>query len=266
MRALDLLQPYLAETDRILDESTSDGDLRRLLFLPDTIEYVRGRGAQAADGAERAEIGPGTLVMAVMGPDRNAQGGSDDVISVLARLKTGSRAVILFGWDVADLPYHRILDTLTEHRCQVIQVTDLEIAGLKSAAVIERVDDLVPPRDATGAPTVPPPTTAGERLAMEIRIANKSMFAEARARAVRHTMEVPASGADQARFEAYRAQAERQLQERDARIKKLETQVAKLEESSSLKLGQTLTRATRSPRALVRLPLDLVRIWRSRRR
>src|SRR3954471_18378686 len=104
MRALDLLQPYLAETDRILDESTSDGDLRRLLFLPDTIEYVRGgpNGTGRADGTGRvdgADIGPRTLVMAVMGPDRNAQGGTDDVASILARLKTGSRAVILFGWD-----------------------------------------------------------------------------------------------------------------------------------------------------------------------
>ncbi len=127
---------------------------------------------------------------------------------------------------------------------------------LKSAAVIERVDDLVPPRDADRERRPSRlPTDAGERLAMEIRIANESMFAEARARAVRHTMEVPASGADQARFEAYRAQAERQLQERDARIKKLETQVAKLEGSSSLKLGQTLTRAARSPQGARTAPV-----------
>ncbi len=101
---------------------------------------------------------------------------------------------------------------------------------------------------------------------MEIRLANESIFGEARTRAVHSTMADPASATDQARFEAYRAQAERQLQERDARIRKLETRIAKLEGSSSLKLGQTLTRAARSPKSLVRLPFDLIGIWRSRRR
>ena len=131
---------------------------------------------------------------------------------------------------MTDLPYHRILDTLAEHRCQVIQVADVELGALKSAAIIERVDDLVPPRDSTGAPIHPPPADAGARLAMEIRLANESIFGEARTRAVHSTMADPASATDQVRFEAYRAQAERQLQERDARIRKLETRIAKLED------------------------------------
>ncbi len=90
MRALDLLGPYLAETDRILDESTAGTDLRRLLFLPDAIPYTRA-GSDGAVGAHRAHaIGQGTLVLAVMGPDRNVHGGSDDVASIVSRLDTGA--------------------------------------------------------------------------------------------------------------------------------------------------------------------------------
>jgi hypothetical protein len=266
MRALDLLAPYLAESDRVLDESASGTDLQRLLFLPDAIPYERGSADGVVPAGDKTPIEPRTLVLGVMGPDRAAHGGSEDVTSIVARLATGARAVILFGWNLTDLPYHRILDPLAEHRCQVIQVADIELGALRSAAVIERVTDLVPPRDATGSPIQPPPADADQRLAMQIRLANESVFGEARARAVRSTLAEPATAADQVRFEAYRAQAERQLQERDARIKKLETRLAKVEGSSSLKLGQTLTRAARSPSSLVRLPFDLIGIWRSRRR
>jgi hypothetical protein len=57
---------------------------------------------------------------------------------------------------------------------------------------------------------------------------------------------------------------DQRLKERDVRIRDLERRIARNESSSSFKLGGTLVRAAKSPRALVRLPADLYRIWRDR--
>jgi hypothetical protein len=262
MRVVDLLRPYEDGLVRIVDETPETINIRRHIFSSDDVAYER-----SAPGAS-GEVAPGTIVITVLGPDREQHGDPGAIAGVVSRLQPGARAIVLFGWEPIELPYHRILDTLTANRCQVLQVAGVDLGSIRTAAVIERVDELQAPRNALGEPLGSASDADGgpgaDRLALELRLANEFVFGDFAARVLRTTVLDPARGIDRRRFEEYRAQTEAALKERDSRISKLETKLANLDSSSSLKLGRTLVGAARSPRGLVRLPIDLVRIWRGR--
>jgi hypothetical protein len=258
MRIVDLIRPYEDGLERILDEMPSTIDIRRHIFHSDKVAYERSE-----PGSSDA-VPPGTIVITALGPDRQQHGEPTAAASVMGRLATGARAMVLFGWDPGDLPYHRLLDALTEHRCQVLQVAAIDLGTIGSAAVIERVDELKPPRNALGEETITTSDQDADRLAMGLRLANEYVFGEFDRRNLRATLGDTSRGVDQRRFNAYRAEADMQLKDRDKRIHALEAKVANLETSSSLKVGRTLVGAARSPRALVRLPVSLFRIWRTR--
>ena len=258
MRIVDLLRPYEAELDRIVDETPIGIDVQRHIFMSDEVAYVRSE-----PGSSDA-VPSGTIVLTMIGPDRKVHGDPTSATSAIGRLETGARAMILFGWQPSELPYPRILDALIEHRCQVIQVAAIDLASIGAAAIIERVDDLLPPRDALGEPIIGAPADAAGRLAMELRMANEYVFSEFAGRIMRKLLLDPTGGMDQQRFDAYHLQMDQRLKERDVRIRDLERRIARNESSSSFKLGGTLVRAAKSPRALVRLPADLYRIWRDR--
>jgi hypothetical protein len=259
VRIVDLVRPYEPGLERIVDETPAALGVRRHIFLPDGVEYVR-----AEDGASDA-VGPGSLVLTVLGPDPKQHGDPAAASAVIGRLATGGRALILFGWRPADVPYHRLLDVLTAHRGEVLQVASIDGAGtIGAGAVIERVAELQPPRDALGEPTIEAPADDDERWAMTLRLTNEYVFGEYAGRVLRSVMLDSVKGVDQRRFDAYRAQAEQQIEQRDARIRKLDTQIAKYESSTALKLGRALVRGAKSPRAFVGLPIALIRIWRSR--
>jgi hypothetical protein len=259
VRIVDLIRPFGPGLVRLVDETPASVGVRRHVFLSEGVDYVRPE-----DGAGDA-IGPGSLVLTVLGPDPAQHGDPTAVADVIGRLATGGRALVLFGWEPADVPYHRLLDVLTAHRCQVLQVASIEgVKAIGAGAVVERVDELQPPRDALGEPTVEAPADDDARWAMTLRLTNEYVFGEYAGRVLRATLLESVRGVDQRRFDAYRSQAEQQIEQRDARIRKLDTQVAKYESSTALKLGRTLVRAAKSPRAFVGLPMALVRIWRSR--
>jgi hypothetical protein len=260
MRVVDLLRPYEDGLVRIVDETPETINIRRHIFASDDVAYERS----GPDGS--GEVAPGTIVITVLGPDRQQHGDPDAISSVVSRLQPGARAIVLFGWEPIELPYHRILDTLTAHRCQVLQVAGVDLGSIRTAAVIERVDELQAPRNALGEAlsTVAEADAGADRLPMELRMANEFVFGDFAARVLRTTVLDPARGIDRRRFEEYRTQTEAALKERDGRISKLETKLANLTSSSSLKLGRTLVGAAKSPRGLIRLPVDLVRIWRGR--
>ena len=258
MRVVDLLRPYEDGLVRIVDETPDTINIRRHIFSSEDVAYERS-GPDAT-----GQVARGTIVITVLGPDRQQHGDPEAVSSVVGRLQPGARAVVLFGWEPIELPYHRILDTLTAHRCQVLQVAGVDLGSIRTAAVIERVDELQAPRNALGEPMIPATDAGADRLPMELRMANEFVFGDFAARVLRTTVLDPARGIDRRRFEEYRTGADAALKERDGRIGKLETKLANLTSSSSLKLGQTLVGAAKSPRRLVRLPVDLVRIWRAR--
>jgi hypothetical protein len=258
MRILDLIRLYQDGTTRILDEAPGTIDIQRYLLLPDDVTYER------SDGRSKEAIPAGTLAFTVIGPDPTKHADESEVESLAGRLERGARAILFFAWSADEVPYHRFLDPLTAHRCQVLQVAAIDTKTLGAAAVIERVDDLVPPRDALGDVTIPE-TTAGDPIALRLRLANEFAFSELATRALRAALR-ERSDAVAARDDslAYRSKLAEDIKERDARIAKLKSQVSRLEQSTSLKLGQTLTRAAKSPRALLLLPRDLLRLWQGR--
>ena len=262
MRIRDLLSPYEDGLVRVLDETPPGFDVRRQLLLPDTIEYVT-----AAPGAS-TPIPADTLVLTLMGPDRAVHGDPGAAGSVVARLRQGGRALILFAWRPDELPYERILDDLVAHSCQVVQVARLDPGAIGSgpigaAAVVERVDALQLPSGTDGEPGSA--TSDGpDQLAIGLRIVDAYAFVAFSERLLREGRADGSGSLYQGGFDAYRSRLEGQLRERDARIGVLETEIARYERSGALRLGRVLVEAGRSPRALARLPLDLVRIWRSK--
>ena len=132
-----------------------------------------------------------------------------------------------------------------EHRCRVLQVDGVELGSIHAAAVIERVEDDV---------------------AVDLRAIDEAAFLAAANRRLRAAVRDDTATVDQQRFDSYRHQMETRLKDRDRQIQRLEARVASYERSGAYRLGRVLTRAGRSPRALVRLPVDLYGIWRTRRR
>lgn len=256
MRLIDLLRPYLEGLERVVDRTPPSLDLRRYLLLPDGIDYERTSSTR-----EPAAAGPGTLVLAVLGPDPDVHGDPETVRATIAALEPGGRAVILFGWDGATLPFHRILDPLSAAHCQVLQVAALDYERVPSAAVIEHVERLAPPRDALGEPVMEPPTDDAGRLGLGIRLANEHAFGDFAARAWRSTAAGSGGDVPGERFTQEYVRTQRQL---EANVQRLEAQLVRQEESTSMRVGRTMVGAARSPRAAVRLPLDLFRIWRKR--
>ncbi|MDP9492431.1 MAG: hypothetical protein M3P42_09590, partial [Actinomycetota bacterium] len=233
MRIVDLLRPYEEGLERIADETPATIEIRRHIFMSDKVAYER-----SAPGST-GPVPRGTIVITVLGPDRQQHGDPAAASAVIARLETGARAIVLFGWEPSDLPYHRILDALTEHRCQVLQVAALDLGTIGSAAVIERVDELVSPRNALGELVITAPGHDTDQLARQLRMANEYVFGEFDRRNLRTTLGDASKGVDQRRFNAYRAEADLQLKERDKRIRELQVKLEKVETSTSLKLGRT---------------------------
>jgi hypothetical protein len=257
---VDLLRPYLDGVDRVVDRTPASLDLRRHLLLPEGVAYDRSEAGP--DGLEAA--GPETLVLVALGPDAKVHGDPSVFGATLRGLGPGGRAAVLFGWDAAVLPYHRLLDPLTTGQVQVLQLAKLDDGHVPSIAVIERVDRLIPPRDATGRPIVPEPADDAGRLALGIRLANEYAFGGFVAQAWRTAGPIADESADVRFAFEERTRLRRQLGERDATILKLKTQLGRVERSTSLRLGQILVGAAKSPRAALRLPADLYRIWRKR--
>ena len=257
MRLVDLIRPYEDGLVKIVAETPEGIDVRRHVFLSDGVSFERSAPGSAARTPR------GTITITMLGPDPQVHGDPAAAASLLARLDTGARAIILFGWQPTELPYHRILDALTRHRCQVLQVAAVDDPIVVTAAMVERVDELLPPRSALGEPTTAAAAADLDKLAIELRMANELAFGESVARALRATLRDP-EGADRRRLDAYRGEAAQLIKDRDVRISTLEKRVEALESSTSYRLGGTLVRATRSPSALVRVPIDVWRIWRGR--
>jgi hypothetical protein len=257
---VDLLRPYLGDVDRLVDLTPSTVDMRPHLLLPDGIEYE----AVASPTAVDRPIAQGSMAIVSLGPDPALHGRPDDAVAVVDRLGPGGRALLLFGWDPSELPYRRLLEPLARNSCQVLQATVLDRPPIRAAAIVERIDRLVPPRDATGEPISPAPRDAAERLALEIRLANEWAFGDLVSSALRQDPGGSGGAAGRGLVGQERLRWQRQIDERDARIRKLETTVDRLERSGSLRVGRLLVVAGRSPRSAVRLPIDLFRLWRTR--
>ncbi|MFE6281995.1 hypothetical protein [Streptomyces sp. NPDC057877] len=268
MRLTDLLHPHLDGVTTVVDATAGGIGLEPYLHLPDGI---------ALDHGER-DIGAGELVLVSYGPEPALHGSEADCLAVLDRMRPGARGLLLFGHHGPELPYHRLLDALVAHHCQVLRAAPLDYVHLHAGAVFARTDELLPPHDWSGRP-VP-----GEGLATALRIADEYVLADLVSRSLRARLldlERDAEDAERARGPAHPdGLAERlaaAVREKDQlaaalhgareRIALLQDRVAMLEGSTSLRVGRALVSAARSPRrAAPRLPRELYGLWRGRAR
>jgi hypothetical protein len=260
MRLVELLRPYIGDLERLIDLTPSTVDMRPHLLLPDGVAYEAPESTFAIDQG----IGKGTMAMVSVGADHDLYGDPDHALAVLDQLAPGGRALVLFGWEPAELPYQRLLEPLTRNRGQVLQAARIDLPPIRAGAIVERVDELTPPRDATGQPIAAVPRDATERLALEIRLANEWVFADLVSSEMHRDGGSFVGEAGPGRVGQERLRWQRQISERDAQIQRLEATIAHLEGSGSLRLGRTIASAGRSPTRAVRLPIDLFRIWRKR--
>lgn len=133
MRIADVLGEALMSTDTVWDRSTGTLDLRASLGGAPGFGYRRDfpvcNGASAGD-----------VVVGVLGPDPAMHGSAQPFAAALADLPAGTCGLLLFGYELADLPLRHVLDLLAAGRCGVRQVVALDDDRTPSAVFVERVD------------------------------------------------------------------------------------------------------------------------------
>lgn len=269
MRLTDLLHPHLDCVTAVVDATGGGLHMEPYLHLPP--------GIALRDDDERPVI-DGELALLSYGPHAEPHGGEDACRAVLARMRPGARGLIVFGHRGSELPYHRLLDDLVAHRCQVLRAAPLDYVHLHAGAIIARTDELLPPHDFFGRP-VP-----SDGYATALRIADEYVFADLASRSLRaRTLDLErtveeterirgASGQDGIAERLAAAVREKEqlaaaLRAARDRVDVLQARVAMLEGSTSLRVGKALVTAARSPkRGAARLPGELYGLWRGRRR
>ncbi|ARP73217.1 hypothetical protein LK07_29405 [Streptomyces pluripotens] len=270
MRLTDLLHPHLDGVTTVIDAAPHSLRLAPYLHLPDGVVLLD-------DDGER-HMGEGEMVLVPYGPDPALYGTEADCLAVLERLRPGGRGLLLFGHPGPEPPYHRLLDSLVAHRCQVLRAAPLDYAHLHAGAVFVCLgtDELLPTHDWFGRPVPPDGFAATLRLAGEYVLADlvsrslraRHLDLQRRAQEAEHLR-------DAAREERLTDRLAAAVQEKEQlaaalraareRAGALEARVAMLEGSTSLKVGKALVSAARRPRrAAVTLPRELFGLWRGR--
>ena len=225
MRMSELVPLYVDDADEIVD--LTEGDLWRFLEVPDRIRHVQRSPQQAAEHDAAA----GTVVLAFVGPPLLASAEPDNLAPVLRRLRPGARAILLIGWPIAELPYHRLLGPLVDARCQLTAVVPLDrpsVHGAHCALVIECVNKILPPRAyltdiPTSADPDQPSVEGVDDLRTLLRIVNEHVLGDLVARPLRkRLLELEHADAERAKAVAQRAQAEAQRAAAHARASALE--------------------------------------------
>lgn len=190
------LLTLVEDAREIVEIAPAPAGLTRHLRVPGDVRQHR-RDPADTDGLRP---GAGSVLLALLADTPAPEGppGSvspEEIAPVLARMRPGAQAVLLLGWPLAELPYHRLLGPLGEARCQVLHGVPLDRAhehGGHVALVARCVDRIVPPRpyltasgDAgtTGSsddPTDPLPTM--------LRLANEWLLADLVSRPLRRRL------------------------------------------------------------------------------
>ncbi|MER6536877.1 hypothetical protein ABT215_24355 [Streptomyces sp900105755] len=267
MRLTDLLHPHLDDVTSVVDATSGGLRLDPYLHLPPGVELRR----------HQEPVGEGELMLLCYGPDLALHGAEADCLAALERMRPGGRGLIVFGHPGTDLPYHRLLDSLVAHRCQVLHAASLGYTHLHSGAVFACTQELLPPHDWFGHPL------PADGFATALRIADEYVLADFVSRSQRARL-IDLERAAEETARALAAAREDGLAERLAaavrdkdqlstalrrareRTGVLEARVAMLEGSTALRVGKALVSAARSPkRRAARLPGELYGLWRQRK-
>lgn len=267
MRLTDLLHPHLDDVTSVVDATSGGLRLGPYLHLPPGVEPTR----------HEQPVGEGELMLLCYGPDLALHGDEADCLAALERMRPGGRGLIVFGHPGTDLPYHRLLDALVAHRCQVLHAASLGYTHLHAGAVFACTEELLPPHDWFGRPL------PADGFATALRIADEYVLADFVSRSQRARLidleraaEESARALETAREDGLAERLAAALRDKDqlssalrraqARTGVLESRVAMLEGSTSLRVGKALVSAARSPkRRAVRLPGELYGLWRQRK-
>ncbi|MFF8726491.1 hypothetical protein ACF073_08375 [Streptomyces sp. NPDC015171] len=270
MRLTDLLHPHLDGVTTVVDATGRGLRLAPYLHLPDGVALL-------GDDRERT-VGEGELILLSYGPDPALHGTEDDCLAALGRIGPGGRGLLLFGHPGPEPPYHRLLDTLVDRRCQILRATPLDYVHLHAGAVFTRLaaDELQPPHDWFGHPVPADGFATTLRMAGEYVLADlvsrslraRHLDLERRAEAAERALEAaPEDGLADRLAAAVREkdQLASALRGARGRVEVLQARVAMLEGSTSLRVGKALVSAARAPRRrMAGLPRELYGLWRGR--
>lgn len=271
MRLLDLLHPHLDGVTEVVDTTGGGIALEPYLQLPE------GTALRRAD--DTTVVGEGALALLSYGPDPQRHGGLDTCLAALDRLRPGGRGLIVLGYRATELPWHRLLDALVAHRCQPLRAGGLDYVHLHGGVLFTCTEQLLPLHGSDGRPA-----PGQDGTATALRIAGEYVLADFVSRSQRARLldlererQADARELETLRQDSGARQAAEVLRERDRlaadlraareRIGVLETRVTMLQGSTSLRVGQALIGAARSPvRGSARLPRELYGMWRGRSR
>jgi hypothetical protein len=254
------LLPLAGPAEAIV-EVGGPGTLRDLLQAPD---HVTKQPYEAEDTSTFAD---GTVLVAFPGPE-----STPDLAPALRRLPVGGRVILLLGWPIEDLPYHTLLGPLVDASCQVLQVVPVDKPsrhGAHCAVVAARVDRLAPLRTYLDDTPISVDGDSPDLRAL-LRLTGEHTFADLIARPARRKL-AELRDRDTEQRQRIR-QLERDLQAREAkltvaqeRLEASKASMAKLRASATYQLGDTMVQGARRPaRAIVSVPVGLVRVWRRR--
>jgi len=256
--------PVLGETTQVVQ--VGDSALSDELRMPADVPLHRF----APD--DMTKLDAGSVIFAVVGPDPKAHVGADAVAPALQLLPVGGRAVLLLGWPIEDLPYHVLLGPLVDADCQVLQVAPLEKStryGAHCVVIAARVERLAPLR--THLDDSPVVLTGDEpSLRALLRVSAEYLFGDIITRpARRHLVESRDRSAEQAQRirelqDELRA-AKQQAADTGKQLAATQRELGRVKASAAFQVGTTVVQGARKPgRAIVSVPVGLVRVWRRR--
>ena len=242
----ELVPTYLQDARQVVDLTPAASELPEHLSVPDDVSHARPTPAEA----EALELDPLALLVGLIGPAADAS----SLTRVLRRPSPGARAILLIGWPIDALPYDVLLGPMLDG-WQIVEAVPLEQPashGVYCALNLERTDKARSSRS-DAAPN------AGNVAWGELRLANEHLLADLVTRWARRRLvqlEPASTELDAALVRVARL-------ERD--LAKAEAALANLRASATFQVGDILVSGVRHPgRAIVGVPKDLVRVWRTR--
>src|SRR5262245_25694234 len=111
----EIVAAHATNVHRVVQLGDRDLGLADHLRLPEHAHLE----VQDLESAATLDLGPGTAVVSLLGPNPDVHADPVALADVLGRLQPGARGILLLAWPVTDLPSNRLLDLLRGGYCQI---------------------------------------------------------------------------------------------------------------------------------------------------